>query len=142
MGCKSNELRLAEEAEASALRLASRGEMELAEGQLKLGRIMRDVDRELRGVDLDAAERRLRNRRERESIQRAKDEARREQLKVIPRGWRLTDIEAAVAPGKTRVTLRLDDDVLRWFRKMGPGYQTRINTVLRAYWQAKADGAI
>lgn len=34
-------------------------------------------------------------------------------------------------PRKTSVTLRLDRDVLAWFRKPGPGYQTRINHALR-----------
>lgn len=36
---------------------------------------------------------------------------------------------------KDSVTLRLDHDVLQWFRKAGPGYQTRINAVLRSYVQ-------
>jgi uncharacterized protein (DUF4415 family) len=39
-------------------------------------------------------------------------------------------------PGKELVTLRLDRDVLDWFRKAGKGYQTRINAVLRAYKDA------
>jgi len=34
---------------------------------------------------------------------------------------------------KTPVSLRLDEDVLKWFRARGRGYQTRINAVLRAY---------
>lgn len=34
-------------------------------------------------------------------------------------------------PIKKLVTLRLDADVLAWFRKQGPGYQTRINRTLR-----------
>jgi uncharacterized protein (DUF4415 family) len=33
--------------------------------------------------------------------------------------------------------MRLDADVLAWFRAQGRGYQTRINTVLRAFMQAK-----
>ena len=35
---------------------------------------------------------------------------------------------------KEQVTLRLDRDVLRWFRAHGRGYQTRINAVLRSYY--------
>jgi uncharacterized protein (DUF4415 family) len=35
---------------------------------------------------------------------------------------------------KEQVTLRLDRDVLAWFRARGRGYQTRINAVLRAYY--------
>jgi uncharacterized protein (DUF4415 family) len=33
------------------------------------------------------------------------------------------------------VTMRLDADLLRWFRRES-GYQTRINAILRAYMQA------
>jgi uncharacterized protein (DUF4415 family) len=43
-----------------------------------------------------------------------------------------------VMPGaKEMVTLRLDPDVLAWFRKAGRGYQTRINAVLRAFVEAQ-----
>jgi uncharacterized protein (DUF4415 family) len=43
-----------------------------------------------------------------------------------------------VLPGaKEMVTLRLDPDVLAWFRKRGRGYQTRINAVLRAFVEAQ-----
>ena len=38
---------------------------------------------------------------------------------------------------KAGVFLRLDPDVLTWFRQSGRGYQTRINAVLRAYKDAK-----
>ena len=34
-------------------------------------------------------------------------------------------------PIKEQVCLRLDADVLNWFRRQGPGYQTRINDLLR-----------
>lgn len=37
-------------------------------------------------------------------------------------------------PKKT-VTMRLDADLLAWFRRR-PGYQTRINAILRAYMSA------
>lgn len=37
---------------------------------------------------------------------------------------------------KTSVALRLDSDVLEWFKSKGPGYQTRINAVLRAFKDA------
>ena len=39
-------------------------------------------------------------------------------------------------PPKQQVTLRLDADVLEWFKSQGRGYQTRINTLLRAYVDA------
>jgi uncharacterized protein (DUF4415 family) len=42
--------------------------------------------------------------------------------------------EAVLWPGrKKQVTLRLDPDVLSFFRKQGKGYQTTINAVLRSY---------
>ncbi len=38
-------------------------------------------------------------------------------------------------PGKQLVSLRIDSDILDWFKRQGRGYQTRINAVLRAYVQ-------
>ena len=38
---------------------------------------------------------------------------------------------------KRAVSVRLDADVLDWFKHQGRGYQTRINAVLRLYMQAK-----
>jgi Arc/MetJ family transcription regulator len=45
-------------------------------------------------------------------------------------------------PAKTRITIRIDDDLLEWFRKQvhaagGGSYQTLINAVLREYVHAK-----
>jgi uncharacterized protein (DUF4415 family) len=40
------------------------------------------------------------------------------------------------APVKAQLTLRLDSDVLDWFKRQGRGYQTRINALLRAYMEA------
>jgi len=37
---------------------------------------------------------------------------------------------------KTSISLRVDADVLEWFKAQGPGYQTRINAVLRAFRDA------
>jgi uncharacterized protein (DUF4415 family) len=34
---------------------------------------------------------------------------------------------------KKQVTLRMDGDVLEWFKRQGSGYQTKINLLLRAY---------
>ena len=45
---------------------------------------------------------------------------------------------AIVWPGtKEQITLRLDPDVLKFFRKQGRGYQTTINAVLRKYMEAQ-----
>ena len=37
---------------------------------------------------------------------------------------------------KKAVTIRIDGDVLDWFRKGGKGYQSRINAVLRSYMES------
>jgi uncharacterized protein (DUF4415 family) len=39
---------------------------------------------------------------------------------------------------KAPISIRVDRDVLTWFRRQGPGYQTRINAVLRSYMEARA----
>lgn len=36
-------------------------------------------------------------------------------------------------PRKKQLTLRVDSDVVDWYKKQGQGYQTRINSLLRAY---------
>ena len=38
---------------------------------------------------------------------------------------------------KKSLSIRLDPDVLEWFKHQGKGYQTRINAVLRMYMEAK-----
>jgi len=47
-------------------------------------------------------------------------------------------------PGKTRITIRIDDDLLQWFRRQvqaagGGSYQTLINTALREYVGSKKE---
>ena len=36
---------------------------------------------------------------------------------------------------KKQLTLRMDSDVIEWFKKQGRGYQTKINSLLRAYME-------
>ncbi|WP_216825877.1 BrnA antitoxin family protein [Sulfitobacter sp. SK012] len=60
----------------------------------------------------------------------------------LPTEWSGMEGWEPVAPHRTRVTLRLDSDMVRWFRKLGPGYQTRLNRVLRVYWTALLSGQI
>jgi len=38
-----------------------------------------------------------------------------------------------VVPPKSVLTLRIDADVIAWFKSQGPGYQSRMNALLRAY---------
>ena len=44
-------------------------------------------------------------------------------------------------PRKTLLSLRIDSDVLAWFRAQGPGYQSRMNALLRAYMEAARESA-
>jgi uncharacterized protein (DUF4415 family) len=43
------------------------------------------------------------------------------------------DAEVVAPTAKRAISLRLDEDVLDWFRRSGPRYQTRMNAVLRMY---------
>ena len=42
-------------------------------------------------------------------------------------------------PPKVLVSLRIDQDVLDWYKAQGAGYQTRMNAVLRAFRDASND---
>ncbi len=47
-------------------------------------------------------------------------------------------------PGKTRITIRLDDDIITWFREQvnaagGGNYQTLMNNALRGYIQQQQE---
>jgi uncharacterized protein (DUF4415 family) len=45
--------------------------------------------------------------------------------------------KAVVWPGKKKqITLRLDPDIIEYFKKQGRGYQSMINAVLRKYIEA------
>lgn len=43
---------------------------------------------------------------------------------------------------KKQLTIRLDEDVLDWLKQQGRGYQTRINAILRAYYDAHKDNNV
>lgn len=55
-------------------------------------------------------------------------------LKHIVRGSARVGLKPV--PPKTSISLRVDQDVLGWFKAQGDGYQTRINAVLRAFRDA------
>jgi len=38
--------------------------------------------------------------------------------------------------GKERLTVRFDEDMVQWFRSQGRGYQTKMNAVLRSFYEA------
>jgi uncharacterized protein (DUF4415 family) len=54
----------------------------------------------------------------------------------IPEAWREV-AQAVPEPRRARLTLRLDADVVKFFRLMGANYQGRINQVLRAFMLAR-----
>ena len=47
-----------------------------------------------------------------------------------------TPIELPILKRKKSVTLRLDSEILEWFQKQGKGYQTKINAILKSYFNA------
>ena len=59
----------------------------------------------------------------------------------IPQGWRAI-AEGPAVPKKVKVTLRLDDDIVAFFRAMGMGYLSRMNAVLRTFMLARLAGLV
>ena len=57
---------------------------------------------------------------------------------VGPIDW--SRVRVGIPRPKTEVHIRLDADVVDWFKAQGRGYQTRINAVLRAYVAARRGG--
>ena len=43
------------------------------------------------------------------------------------------EADAVAPPPKQAISLRVDQDVLAWFKRQGPRYQTKMNAVLRMY---------
>ncbi len=60
----------------------------------------------------------------------------------LPEGWASLERENPTYPHKKQVTFRVDEDVLKWFRNMGQGYQARINAVLRLYMLARVSKTV
>ena len=54
----------------------------------------------------------------------------------IPRDWYKHALPYGPKDHKKQVTLRIDPDILAWFKRQGRGYQTRINAALRAFVEA------
>jgi uncharacterized protein (DUF4415 family) len=50
--------------------------------------------------------------------------------------WEST-VMVGLPPAKQDIHIRLDGDILDWFKARGRGYQTRINAVLRAFVQTR-----
>jgi uncharacterized protein (DUF4415 family) len=52
-----------------------------------------------------------------------------------PNFWK--NARVVLPKAKQPTSIRLDSEVLNWFKGSGKGYQTRINAVLRSYMEAK-----
>jgi uncharacterized protein (DUF4415 family) len=55
---------------------------------------------------------------------------------IIPAGF-WDNARVWMPERKQQITLRLDPDVIRWFKRTGKGYQSRMGAVLCSYVQAK-----
>ncbi len=62
------------------------------------------------------------------------------ELSDLPAGF-WDDAEVVAPTPKRAVSIRLDEDVIEWFRRAGPRYQTRMNAVLRMYVKRMRKGA-
>lgn len=76
-------------------------------------------------------------------IEQLQDQMKYKWLKdSLPDDWAGLDYYYPVKRKTTRVTLRLDADMVSWFRKLGPGYQQWMNLVMRIYYTALMSGHI
>jgi uncharacterized protein (DUF4415 family) len=57
---------------------------------------------------------------------------------AVPLDVDWSDAVLIIPPKKQAISIRVDEDVLNFFKKQGDGYQRRINAVLRSYMQQKA----
>jgi uncharacterized protein (DUF4415 family) len=51
--------------------------------------------------------------------------------------WNWSEAVLVIPPKKKAISIRVDEDVLDYFRREGAGYQRRMNAVLRSYMQQK-----
>ena len=51
--------------------------------------------------------------------------------------WNWGDAVLVIPPKKKAISIRVDEDVLDYFKTEGAGYQRRMNAVLRSYMQQK-----
>ena len=58
---------------------------------------------------------------------------------IIPPGW--DNAKVLLPENKQQITLRLDPEVIRFFKRTGKGYQSRMSAVLRSYVEAKGKRA-
>lgn len=58
-----------------------------------------------------------------------------EEIELDDAFWRNAVVVMPAGP-KTSVHLRVDPEVFEWFKRQGKGHLTRMNAVLRAYYEA------
>ncbi|MEM9321038.1 MAG: BrnA antitoxin family protein [Pseudomonadota bacterium] len=58
----------------------------------------------------------------------------------IPSEWH--EISTRRESAKKKICFSVEEDVLKWFRSMGPGYQRRMNDVLKGFMRAKLAGLL
>jgi uncharacterized protein (DUF4415 family) len=69
---------------------------------------------------------------------RGEDETRKDAPEAESLGEKFwLNVRVVTPPGKTSVHLRLDSDIVDWFKAAGKGHLTRMNAVLRAYVDAQ-----
>jgi len=73
-----------------------------------------------------------------DKIMKAKDRTRSDAPEGPSLGagfWKKAKVVYPEGP-KRQLTVRLDADMVEWFKEKGRGYQTRMNAVLRSYYEA------
>lgn len=65
------------------------------------------------------------------------EEAARNDPDAVPLDFDWSDAVLVIPPKKKAISIRVDEDVLDFFKREGAGYQRRINAVLRSYMQQK-----
>lgn len=65
------------------------------------------------------------------------EEAVRDDPDAVPLDIDWSKAVLVIPPKKKAISIRVDEDVLDYFKKQGAGYQRRMNAVLRSYMQQK-----
>jgi uncharacterized protein (DUF4415 family) len=65
------------------------------------------------------------------------EEAARNDPDAVPVDFDWSDAVLVIPPAKKAISIRVDEDVLDYFKNEGAGYQRRMNAVLRSYMQQK-----
>ena len=51
--------------------------------------------------------------------------------------WEIAQLVMPSHTSKERITMRIDSEVLDWLKDKGPGYQSRINSILRSFMKTE-----